>query len=525
MSALRGITSLLAGVGAGLLKGQETKKQNERQAKIDARADWEHQQKVEGVNRENKLRTEVADASMQRTGMQGTVTESGGQKLFSADPGQAAQLKSMTESMAEMEGTGPVTQTQGAAITGNMSKGHEITAGPLNMEKLKALNSPEAESERVQQVYKTHGLRDKAMQEFNAFNTQRDLIEGRKKKLETEGVTTALSMLRAGDPAAAMQAFQSSGSMKLPEGSIFEKTDGTDMWTGKPGKVWSIKVPDGNGGFKVQVPDVGETVAKYLGLEGMLGQDAARAKALLDGEKLELEKRKVEATEKKNDAMVYKLMGGGAGGGAGGSGGRGGSSGGTGGSVGLKERRDFIKDYRDIDEGATTEALTQAQGIFDTNAGFGVVLTAPQAMTAKQLSLDPANVKLVRDNQTGQTYETVVVNGQPIVVGLAQPRPPAPAPQDKPKAPPAAGAPVAPRQDMRVAVAPRPTLEQIQAQTRQNRAQILQQSENAKAANSDPAIQALWQRHAQALRSGRPVEANAIAEQIKQVKAQRYGVQ
>lgn len=119
----------------------------------DEQREWQRSDRAKA----DKLSTEVADAGMQRTAMQGTVTESGGQKLFSADPGQAAQLKSMTEGIAELEGTGPVTQQPGAAITGNMSKGHEIKAGPLDMSAVQKLNSPEAIAERQAQAYNNNG--------------------------------------------------------------------------------------------------------------------------------------------------------------------------------------------------------------------------------------------------------------------------------------------------------------------------------------------------------------------------------
>lgn len=336
MSALRSMAAVLAGAGRGMVERREDDERKARQAKIDERADWQHNQLVEAANRENKLRTDLADAAAPRATMQGTVTESGGQKLFSADPGQAAQIKSMAESIAEMEGTGPVTQTQGNAITGSMSKGHQITTGPVD---LAQMNSPEAESLRVQEVYRRNGLRDKYMQEFNANEAYKDTIKKRIETMKREGVTAALAHLRAGSPEQAMQAFQGSGEIKLPEGAKFVQLDGTDMHTGKPGKVWGVQGPDG----QTIVADVGQMAAKYLGIEGMFrfdgdaaqrkqaAEDAAR-KNDLDQRRLDIQQQLADARDKQVNAIAMRLAGGGSGGGGGS---RGGGSGGGRGDEGL----------------------------------------------------------------------------------------------------------------------------------------------------------------------------------------------
>ena len=75
-------------------------------------------------------------------------------------------------------------------------------------------------------------------------------------------------------------------------------------------------------------------------------------------------------------------------------------------------------------QASNVQALAQAESIFSMNAGFGAVLTAPQVMAAQRLAQTSGSVKLMRDNATGQTYQTVTVNGQPVVVGTVQQRPP-----------------------------------------------------------------------------------------------------
>lgn len=268
----RGMVSFLAGMGTGYIKAKDKAYEQERQAKIDARADWEHNQKVDAANKQAKVDQDLIDAAAPRQAVSGEVIEAGGQKLFSADPGQAAQVKSMVDSIAELEGAAPAVQQPGYAVTGSMARGHQIGAGAAP--DVAALNTPDAESQRVQDVYRRSGMRDKAMQEFTANEAYKKAISERMTKMETEGVTTALSLLKAGAPEQAMEAFQKSGSVKLPEGSKFVQVDGTNMWTGQPGKVWSAVGPDG----KTIVADVGQVTAKYLGLDGIIKQEADLAK-------------------------------------------------------------------------------------------------------------------------------------------------------------------------------------------------------------------------------------------------------
>jgi hypothetical protein len=135
---------------------------------------------------------------------------------------------------------------------------------------------------------------------------------------------------------------------------------------------------------------------------------------------------------------------------------------GAAGSVGLKDRRDMLGDFGGMlpdaknaatpDEAAAIQAanarkLENADAMFGMNAQFGTILTAPQIVRAMELAGDPANVRTIRDAQTGALYRTVVVGGNPVVVGTAQQKPTeAPAAQTAP-------APAAPKTAMRDTVA------------------------------------------------------------------------
>lgn len=259
----RGMVSFLAGMGTGYIKAKDKALEQERQAKIDARADWEHQRKVDAATKEDAVNAEMATA-MNPVATGSLVTDSAGSNAFTKDADAAAMLADMAGAKNDGVMTQHATRVAGTAYT-DPAKAAEAT---------KLAMTPDAESQRVQDVYRRNGMRDKAMQEFTANEAYKKAISERMTTMETEGVTAALGLLKAGAPEQAMEAFQKSGSVKLPEGSKFVQVDGTNMWTGQPGKVWSAVGPDG----KTIVADVGQVTAKYLGLDGILKQEAELSK-------------------------------------------------------------------------------------------------------------------------------------------------------------------------------------------------------------------------------------------------------
>lgn len=299
----RGMVSFLAGMGAGYIKAKDKALEQERQAKIDARADWEHQRKVDAATKEDAVNAEMATA-MNPVATGSLVTDAAGSNAFTKDADAAAMLADMAGAKNDGVMTQHATRVAGTAYT-DPAKAAEAT---------KLAMTPDAESQRVQDVYRRNGMRDKAMQEFTANENYKKALEERKTRMETEGVTTALGLLRAGAPEQAMEAFQKSGSIKLPEGSKFVQVDGTDMWTGQPGKIWAIQGSDG----KTIVADVGQSVSRYLGLEGMLKLDGEIGKAAREERKIDIQDRLATAREKQVDGMVMRLAGG-----SGGSGGAG----------------------------------------------------------------------------------------------------------------------------------------------------------------------------------------------------------
>lgn len=299
-------------------------KDRERQKLLDEREGALHTERMAEIAQAKADRQGMRDAGAERTTMQGTmVTDGGGNKNLYADPVQAARAAEEFKIEAEMREQPPerVTMQAATGITGNMAKGHQITTEPVD---LKAINGPEAVSGRFQAELRRQGKPMEAFQMQQTTDQMTEAARQRVKTLEKEGVGEAMAALRSGDPVGAMKVFQASGNQKLPEGAKFVQTDGTDIFTGKPGKVWSVVGPDG----ATLMPDVGAAAAKFLGIDGLIARDdKMRAEEAAAADRV-LKERQVASTEKRNDAMAYKLMGGGGAGGSGGGTGRG--SGGNG---------------------------------------------------------------------------------------------------------------------------------------------------------------------------------------------------
>lgn len=192
----------------------------------------------------------------------------------------------------------------------------------------------------------------------------------------------------------------------------------------------------------------------------------------------------------------------------------------------LKDRRDALSDYdkllgpvpEDADEtvkAARTQALAQADGLFQLNAQAGVQLTAPEIRTASRLAADPKQRRIIKNTDNGQEFEAVVVNGRPVIVGIVRGRA---APQATPAPQPAAPgqAPAAPAKPQ----APPPSMRETLTSGAGKDA-ILQKIMSEKA----PAIEQAIQAHQQAKQVMRSVAASgdprSIAIYAKQLQDAR----
>lgn len=529
--------SFLAGMGGGYIKAKDKEYERERQAKEDA---WrEEQQGWQRADRAEKdaLRTSMKDAFADRSTIDGTaVTSTSGTNLYK-DPAQAQAAADDARIEAEMRGESPsaVATMQATGITGNMSKGHKITTEPVD---LSSLNSRDAKMARGVNALMAAGNPMEAMSLQQTSNQMRDAQEARIKLLEKEGVGAAMAALRGNDPVGAMKAFQSSGSTKLPDGAKFVQAEGTDIFTGKPGKVWSVVGPDG----AVLMPDVGVAAAKFLGIDGLIARDdkirAEEAAAKDAGIRERLAAVKEEQLRFAMNGGVAGLRGAGSGSGSGRSGNGSGSSGQPAANsfdplagFDSKQAQTAATAYVDkkLEEGGMkvsaqerarlitehTFALSEAHAGRSINRQRASVFLAEarKARTPQEIE----SVRLAALDRGFTPAEMAAFDPRFKKVDAAPPAPPPTPPGSKPTTPPASGSGV--QNQSTQAPPPMATMEEIQRQTRANKTRILNR-ENL--AEKDPDIQKLRIFAEQSLRDGKPVLANQAMSAIEQIKQKRY---
>lgn len=153
----------------GYFRGMDYNLRTERE-KEDAqfRNEMRNRQRKEWADAD-KLDTDLKDAAAPRTAMQGTVTEASGQKILNTDPAQAAAMQDTLAAEAELKGEAAPTQRQGTAITGNLSKGSEITDTPVDLAKV---NSKDAQNERIAGALRGNGKIERAVSMENSMLDQ-----------------------------------------------------------------------------------------------------------------------------------------------------------------------------------------------------------------------------------------------------------------------------------------------------------------------------------------------------------------
>lgn len=440
MSALRGIAAIMAGMGTGLVAGREDAEKKARQAKDDA---WrEEQRSWERADRAEKdaIKTSMRDAFADRSTIEGTaVTGTTGTNLYK-DPGQAQAMADEARIEAEMRGESPsaVATTKATGITGNMSKGQQITTNPVD---LKALNSSDAK----------WGRAVSAMMPFDpekALSMENTVMEGRAKKLNLDVAQlkhlnstynqTVLSKLNdpSGDffdNAAKIVTDAQFGGLVGATGRVERSADGktVNIIVAKDGKdVRTIPVPNSAEGRKelVQKFMKADDVTQLSFLKDDADREAARAKAAADQANKDrdhqLDLDKLQATRDYQNGMlgVYRA--------------RAANTGGTAGQPAgatWDDRRKVLDDASkllpdpngaDSPEAAAliradnTALLGQIDAIFQTNADFGMALTSPQINQALVMAKDPRNVITRQDQNTGQVVKMVKVNGRDVIVGI-----------------------------------------------------------------------------------------------------------
>lgn len=259
-------------------------------------------------------------------------------------------------------------------------------------------------------------------------------------KVTEEGYGKALKLAQGGAPLEkVIEQFNQTGSVKLDPAAVVsdQMVPGAD---GVPARV--IKVRDASG--NVQTINALSELDAIGQAESYFNRFDKNRTFNLNERKTAVAERQAATSERKLDMVLMRGMGGG-GSGSGGAG----SSGA--GAAGWKERREVLGDFGKLLPSADTAAtpqeakdiqagnartLARADAMFSANAAFGTLLSAPQITQAMELARDPKNLRTIRDAQTGQMYETVSVNGRPVVVGEVtqqeQQQPPGQADAQKP---------------------------------------------------------------------------------------------
>lgn len=171
----RSMVAFLAGLGGGYLRAQDKVADDERQAKRDARDDARFNREQKAWEEQDRLNQDLKDAAAPRTVVDGTVTESGGNKVLTTDPAQTAAIQKTLAEEAEMRGEAAPTTRAGQGVVGAMARGNEIvTDGQADAGKL---NTADARNERVLGALQKNGQVERAL------SMQNSLLEQQAKRL------------------------------------------------------------------------------------------------------------------------------------------------------------------------------------------------------------------------------------------------------------------------------------------------------------------------------------------------------
>jgi hypothetical protein len=510
--------------------------EEDRKAEREWRAEQRGRQRKEWEEAD-QLKTDLKDAGAVRTEVQGTMTESmaGGvmQRGFNKDPEEALRVKAIMDAEAEMTGAAPATQTQTTAVTGNMARGHQIgqTMGAMGADP----NSTEAVAQRTAAAYRKNGQFEKAMQMENAIMDQ-----------QAKRLGMSIDQLKFADMQTnrALESALKSGPTWYEGAAKFAtetKRGGMDGITVEPvvsadGKTVTMraKMPDGT------AKDAGTYPTDDSGMLQFSRQFAAlpiekRMDIMADKLRQDKEDARKDRQEAKEDSRWQQTF------------------------DFNKKKDEDDRQYKNRVLGFQAaqdkrQAETHQIAMADAKIPAAVKLRAAaisdelksisaamnKAMAEGSFSPESANAKTLIERQAalGIQYRQLLEPHMPAGKGgpaaadplgidkpaAGAPAAPAAAPGAQQATPAQTVAPPAPPAATAAPRTPPPTMAEIQAQTRANRALIVQRGELEKKAEQDPEIQTLRQQHAQAIRAGKPMEANAIMAQITEVKAQRYSV-
>jgi hypothetical protein len=201
MSRASPLVSLAAGFGSGYLNAMDKNRANDRQDKADAQQEELHRARMEDLNRERDLRVSLANAGKPVRAVE--VTD--------IDPNNPNGPRPQSYSLSDGRTAGSREEADAAAATAN---------------------TPDAVATRQANAYREAGAPEKAMTLENAALTQKRTKEqytqevaDRARKLQEEGVFSALRSFRSGDAGGLAKAFNAGGEYKLDGDPVVTKED------------------------------------------------------------------------------------------------------------------------------------------------------------------------------------------------------------------------------------------------------------------------------------------------------------
>lgn len=502
--------------------------EEERKAEREWRQEQQNRQRSEWKD-QDQLKTDLKDAGAVRNVEQGTVVEgqTGAgpmQRTFTQNPEEASRVKAMMDAEAEMTGAAPAMQQPGTAVTGRMSQGHQIStgqeAGPMAqmgdpMAQMGDPNSAEAAAKRTAQAYRQNGQMDKAMAMENAIMEQ----QARRLGLDVEQMKFAdMQTNRALETALRSAPTWYEGAAKFATGA---KRGGMDGMTVEPvmspdGKTVTLRatMPDGTtrdtGTYAADESGMLEFGRKFAAIPLEKRMDIMRDQIKADKEDSRWERTFDFNKKKDENDQQYKNR-----------------------VLGFQQAQESraAQTHKLAMEDAKIPPAVKMQATSLADEMKSVSSAMNKAMAEGSFDPNSANAKALIERQAtlGLQYRKLLEPHMPggkgdanVLSDLVGDKP---AEAATTAAPQATNKPVAKPTAPAAAYTPPPTMAEIQAQTRQNRAQIAQRGEQGKQAERDPEIVSLREQHRQAIRNGKPMEANAIMGQINEIKAQRFGAQ
>jgi len=434
------VLAFLGGMGGGYMKQKEVNRQNEREDKRDEmyaqRFAWEKDEA-------ERKKTELADAdaieAVQREALSyGNVNAAHATEHMGADgkivstpqPSAGdAEFTAYMQNAAKPEGATNYPETKIAQSYSYTGKdGVKQTFADEQLAKAHAAANPVTDVDRLNAAAsRTLGMKGglktgldlqaKAREAENA-KLERDK---RSKELQNENAFEAIRLASIGDAQGVFDAFNKSGMYNFVEPPKLTQVEREIKGVGTIKTfdiVGNVKDKDGKvTPFKGNTFDMGMAMLPYMEqVKTLAALNAQGDKSEYNANLLKIRQEglanQIAIQQMRNDAKANSSP--------------------ANGQVGWEEKRKFLSDLKDylpkvaesIDpkegkaiQDANLFTINEAEMLFNNNAMYGSVLTAPMALRAVEMARDPKNLSEPElDKKTGRVIQFVNVNGRQVIV-------------------------------------------------------------------------------------------------------------